>query len=522
MNGVICLIANNTVTVGTTMQRRDFLRTGIAGTAALTLAACSQTPHFPNGQSPDDEAWFSFRQDFRGEILRPASADYQRRYPAANSRFDDRQPVMILRPLDTNDVQLAINFVKRYQLPLVVRAGGHSYTGLSSGIGILLDTSSLQQVSYADGVATIGAGARLGQVYASLGQYQQSIPAGSCASVGIAGLLTGGGLGIADREFGLTCDALLEAEMVTADGEIRTINASEHADLFWALRGGGGGQFGVLTQLKLKTFSSAPIRNYIGRYPLKDGELVLQQWQLWAAQLPDTVWTQLAIWINGNASEKPEIQIRCCGIGHPTEVTQAWQQLEASLAGLWGDIDMQDHQYLDFMLSDCKNMEQQQCQLPQQHPAGRLKRVAMAGSSDMFAKPLAKPGRQQLIKSLRQLQQQGKSGAVLLTLMGGAITRTAHDASAFAHRNALFSAQYMTIFAEHTAEPTIADGAVWCHQMRGQMRRWSTGGAYLNYSDGLLQAPARAYYGSHYRRLQQIKRQYDPANLFRQFQGISS
>ncbi len=504
------------------MQRRDFLRTGLLGSAALTLAACSQTPHFPSGQTPDDETWQQFRQAFRGEILRPSSPDYQQRYPAANSRFDHLQPVLILRPLDAADVQLTLKLVRRYQLPLQVRAGGHSYTGLSSGNGILLDTSSLQQVSYADGVATIGAGARLGQVYASLGQYQQSIPAGSCASVGIAGLITGGGLGIADREFGLTCDALLEAEMVTADGEIRTINASEHADLFWALRGGGGGQFGVLTQLKMKTFPSAPIRNYIGRYPLKDGELVLRQWQLWAATLPDTVWTQLAIWINGAVTDKPEIQRRCCGIGHPTEVTQAWQQLEARLAGLWGDIDMQDHQYLDFMLSDCKNMEQQQCQLPQQHPSGRLKRVAMAGSSDMFGKPLDKAGRQQLLKALRQLQQQDGSGAVLMTLMGGAISKPAIHSSAFPHRHALFSAQYLTIFAEHSAESMVADGAVWCHKMRVVMKRWSTGGAYLNYSDGLLRVPSRAYYGSHYRRLQQLKRQYDPDHVFRQFQGISS
>lgn len=512
------------------MLRREFLRIGLSGSVALSVAACSQTPDFATAQSPDapqavplpdDAAWQRFSQQFSGEILRPAHPDYQRCYPPANSRYDDRKPVLILRPGNSHDVQLTLNFVRQFKLPLVVRAGGHSYTGLSSGSGILLDTSSLQAISYQDGVATIGAGARLGQVYATLGQWQQSIPAGSCASVGLAGLLTGGGLGIADREFGLTCDALLEAELVTADGTIRTVSATQHADLFWALRGCGGGQFGVLTQLKMQTFATAPVRNYIARYPLKDGELVLKHWQQWAAQLPDTVWTQLAIWINGTVSAKPEIQIRCCGIGHPAAVTSAWQQLELRLAGLWGDIDMQDHQYLDFMLSDCKNMEQQQCQLPQQHPDGRLKRVAMAGSSDMFGKPLDKAASQTLLKALRQLQQQGGTGAVLLTLMGGAIGRLPVHDSAFAHRHALFSAQYLTIYPAQTAEQTIAAGAQWCHQMRVQMRRWSTGGAYLNYSDGLLRVPSRAYYGSHYRRLQQIKRQYDPDNLFRQFQGIS-
>ncbi len=504
------------------MQRRQFLSFCAALPATGLLGACST--HLPQIQSvlplPLAEDWQALQQSLRGELLYQDHSQFSWRATSANTRYDDVIPALIMRPADAADVQNCVRFIRRFALPFAIRGGGHSYTGLSSSRGVLLDMSLLSEIRLEQDVAVIGAGAKLGDVYAVLGQQQRSIPAGSCASVGIAGLLQGGGLGIADRMYGLTCDALLEAEIVTADGQLLRCNANEHAALFWALRGGGGGQFGVITALKMQTFASAPVRNYIGRYPLKDGELVLREWQLWAANLPDTVWTQLAIWVNGKTSASPEIQIRCCSIGHQADVTRAWQQLELRLASLWGDVDMQDHQYLDFMLSDCKGLDRPQCKLPSQDEQGKLRRVATAGSSDMFAKALDRSAVQALLTALRRRQQQGQVGAVLLMLMGGAISQKAKDYSAFAHRKALFSAQYLAIHPAGTEEAVLAQSADWCHQMRYLLRRASTGGAYLNYTDALMKQPAKAYYAGHYQRLQQIKRQYDPTNLFAQPQGI--
>jgi hypothetical protein len=504
------------------LLRRQFLGLCSAVPALSALSGCSQP--LPQIQSvapqPSAEDWLTLQQQLQGELLFSQHAEFQWRGRAANSRYDHKIPALIARPASSLDVQQLVRFISRFALPFAIRGGGHSYTGLSSTSGVLIDLGLLNQISLEQEIASIGAGATLGNVYAALGQWQRSIPAGSCAGVGIAGLVQGGGLGIADRLYGLTCDALLEAEIVTADGEIRRCNNSENSDLFWAVRGGGGGQFGILTALKMQTFASAPVRNYIGRYPLKDGELVLQEWQRWAAQLPDTVWTQLAIWVNGNSKKAPEIQIRCCGIGHQADVTTAWQQLENRLSSLWGEVDMQDHQYLDFMLSDCRGLDTNQCKLPTQHEAGQLKRVAMAGSSDMFYKAMDQAGCRTLLTALRRRASQNQTGAVLLTLMGGAIADKPGDFNAFAHRQALFSAQYLTIHPEHSPESLLAQSADWCHQMRYQMRRWSSGGAYLNYTDALMKHPAKAYYASHYARLQQIKRRYDPQSLFRQPQGI--
>ena len=135
----------------------------------------------------------------------------------------------------------------------------------------------------------------MGDIYRYLGQFEQSIPAGSCASVGVVGLVSGGGLGIADRVHGLTCDALLSVEVVLADGRALHCDAQQHADFYWAIRGGCAANFGIITSLRFKTFQSAPIRNYIARYKLSDAEFVLQEWQKWTSNDPPASYGRLFV-----------------------------------------------------------------------------------------------------------------------------------------------------------------------------------------------------------------------------------
>ena len=501
------------------MQRRQFF-TLAAASAALAGCQFSQLPVFSTPAIPDLAQWQALQQQLSGTLLFHDAADFDRLKKAANARYDAVPTAVIIRCNNTADVQHSIRFIALHRLPFAVRSGGHSYTGLSSTPGVLLDIGALDQVQLTGDIASIGAGAKLGDVYATLGQQQRSIPAGSCASVGIAGLVLGGGLGIADRVHGLTCDALLQVELVTADGELLLCDQQNHPELFWALRGGGGGQFGIATRFTLQTFATAPIRNYIGRYPLSEGPGVLANWQRWLSTLPDEVWSQATIWFNGQPDSTPEIQLRVCGIGQPVLVSQQWQRLADLLSGFWSDIDMQDHQYLDFMLNDCDNMEMPQCKLPNQHASGQLKRVAMAGSSDIFQRYLPKAGLQQLLLAIEKRHQAGFRGGVMLTAMGGAIGRTSLQQSVFAHRDALLSAQYLFSGPVGTPETMLLEGEIWVHQMRKLMRRWSTGGAYVNYTDGRLKNWAKAYYGGQYPQLRRIKSRYDPGNLFRFPQSI--
>ncbi len=501
------------------MQRRAFL--GFSVLTLATLSGCSVMPALPSASQnePEPQDWQQLASQFQGELLLPDSEHFDRLRKAANARYDEVVPALIMRCKNASDVQLAVNFVRNFALPFVVRSGGHSYTGLSSTQGVLIDVGLMQQIELVGDIAIIGSGAKLGDVYATLGRHHRSIPAGSCASVGIAGLVQGGGLGVADRRYGLSCDALQSIDIVTADGELRHCSAIEHADLFWALRGGGGGQFGIVTQLQMQTFPTAPVRNYIGRYPLKHGLQVLQNWQLWLSELPDDIWSQATIWFNGQQNE-PEIQIRACAIGEPLLLTRHWQQLEQRLIGIWSELDMQDHQYLDFMLTDCAGLEMPQCKLPNQDEAGVLKRVAMAGSSDIFSRYLHTAALKTLLREIEKRHQNGHRGGVMLTAMGGAIQKLKHDDTAFAHRQAVLSAQYLMSGPVGSPESLLQEGAVWVNRMRHLMKTWSSGGAYLNYTDALLKNWQQAYYGDHYARLQQIKGRYDPKQLFRFAQGI--
>jgi hypothetical protein len=503
------------------LQRRQFLKFS-AATAAANLVGCQlpATTDTLHDGLPSAVHWRELSEQLTGSVLRPSANDFERQKKAANARYDDINTAAIIQCATTCDVQLAIRFVVQHQLPFAVRSGGHSYTGLSSTSGVLIDIGPLNQVHLKDDIASIGAGAKLGDVYAILGQQQRSIPAGSCASVGIAGLVLGGGLGIADRRFGLTCDALRRVELVTASGDILYCSASEHPELFWALRGGGGGQFGIATQFEFATFATAPVRNYIGRYPLQEGNKVLEKWQQWLKSLPGEIWTQATVWFNGQPTSQPEIQLRACSIGHPDLLSDYWHQLEHQLRGVWSEVDMQDHHYLDFMLSDCAGMEMPECKLPNQHERGQLKRVAMAGSSDIFNEYLPLSALHHLLNAIRKRHQQGFRGGLMLTSMGGAIAKVKPSESAFAHRQAVLSAQYLFSGPVGTPEAMVQEGAMWVNQMRKQMRPWSTNGAYLNYTDALLKDWPQAYYGDNYVALQQLKRQYDPGNVFRFAQSI--
>ncbi|MFC4654130.1 FAD-binding oxidoreductase [Rheinheimera marina] len=500
------------------MHRREFFSQSAAwltATAALQLTGCQLKPALP-----ETADWQQLRQGFKGQLLFPADPLFSRFAKAANSRFDAIQPALIARPVHASDVQLVLAFAWQFQLPLVGRCGGHNYAGYSSTQGVLLDFALMDQIELQGETAWIGAGAKLGDVYFQLSQQGRSIPAGSCVGVGISGLTLGGGMGMADRKYGLTCDALLEAELVTATGELLRCSAQQNSELFWGLRGGGGGQFGLVTRLKFRTFATAEVLSCHAYFQFEQALPVLNLWQHWSRQLPRELWSQAAFWWTDDQSKAPVLQIRVSSLGATKELQQQWATWLRRLPSQPFEQDVVLHDYAEYMLSDCAGLEMQQCKLPHQSEQGVLRRVAMAGSSDFFQGPLPKAGLDALLDAVQQRQQQGHGGGILLTLMGGAIRDLAHNDSAFAHRAADFCTQYLVSRPVGTAEQELQQADLWMGQMRLTMAPWSTGGAYLNYTDPLLSNWPQAYYADHYPRLQRLKKQYDPEGMLRFAQKI--
>ncbi|TMC21059.1 MAG: FAD-dependent oxidoreductase, partial [Chloroflexi bacterium] len=195
---------------------------------------------------PTETDWATLASQLNGSLIRPGHAQYATAHQLFDPRYDSIQPAAIAYCASAKDVQNCLAFVRNFALPVAPRAGGHSYAGYSTTTGLLIDVTRMNEITtdVTSGTALIGAGARLIDVYARLAQDNLVLPAGSCPTVGITGLTLGGGIGVLGRKFGLTCDNMLSAQVVTADGRLLICNTQHYADLFWTLRGGGGGNFG--------------------------------------------------------------------------------------------------------------------------------------------------------------------------------------------------------------------------------------------------------------------------------------
>lgn len=491
------------------MERRQFLALG--GAAAWT-AGCGGGGSPAPAPSPAPPAggtdWGGLAGQLQGPLLRPGQADFDRYARAANARYDTLQPQAIARCASSADVTAALAFARQQQLGFTARSGGHSYLGASSGSQLLIDMGTLDSVHLDGDRVTVGTGAKLSDVYDSLITAGRCIPSGSCVSVGIAGITLGGGVGVLDRAHGLSCDSVLSARVVTADGQLLDCSDTLRPDLFWALRGGGGGQVGLVTSLTFQTHAVAPLTQFGATFTLAELPAVLAAWQAWPQTMPDAIWSQLALSGQG-------LRLWGIAIGDAAFVQPHWSALLARTGRTPADAAMQARSYRDVMLGGCAALSRAQCHLPSQNASGVLGRVAMAASSDFFDAPLDAAGIEALRTAMQLRRDSGRAGAVLLNLMGGAIARVAPDATAFAHRRALFSAQYLAELPAGTAAATLDEAASWTHGMRTTMQPWSSGGAYVNYLDGLLTRPAEAYYGANLARLRQVKQSYDPTGVFK-------
>ncbi len=396
---------------------------------------------------------------------------------------------------------------------IVARSGGHSYGGYSTTPGVTVDVSRLKAVALdGHGRAVIGAGARLIDVYDVLAQHGRTVPAGSCPSVAIAGLALGGGVGFAARKFGLTCDNLLQATVVLGNGSVAVCNASRYPDLYWALRGGGGGNFGIVTRFAFRTHPIAPVATYALEWPWSDAERVVQAWQRLAPHAPDGLFSVLNL--STAVGGRPRITSAGQFLGTSAELRALVKPLAET--GTPTRFTVTSRGYLDAqrMWAGCSGTIAE-CHLP---PQGHLGRSTFKGKSSFANKPLSARGIETMIRQIEARTSTGSgSGIILLDSYGGAINRVKKDSTAFVHRDALFSMQFLAYWdPSAAAEPNLR----WLANFYGAMRPYVSSFAYQNYIDPDLASWAHAYYGANLDRLIAVKRRYDPQNVFRSRQSI--
>ena len=449
----------------------------------------------------------------RGEVVLPGSSTYDQARLLFDTRFDAVMPRAIVFCESTADVQRTVRWARRHSVRIVPRSGGHSYGGYSTTSGVIVDVSRLNGVTLDPGRrAVVGAGARLIDVYAGLAQHGRTVPAGSCPTVGIAGLALGGGVGFASRKYGLTCDNLIEAMVVLADGSAVVANAHTHPDLYWALRGGGGGNFGIVTRLVFRTHPVGQVATYAIEWPWSDAAKVVQAWQKLAPHAPDGLFSVL----NLNAAAGGHARITSAGqlLGSADRLRELVKPL--ANAGTPTRFTVSSRSYLDAqeMWAGCSGTIAE-CHLP---PQGQVGRSTFKGKSSIANKPLTVSGINTMIRQIEARITTGSgSGIILLDSYGGAINRVKKDATAFVHRDALFSMQYLAYWSPSAAaEPNLR----WLRSFYSAMRPYVSPFAYQNYIDPELANWGRAYYGTNLGRLVAVKQRYDPQNVFRSRQSI--
>src|SRR5215213_2221498 len=409
------------------LDRRQFL-VGTAGGAILL-----RLPAESSGISK--RALRELRSVMRGRVLVPRDSTRI----VYNRRFEGLRPDAVVHVESTVDVAAAVRWADRFDVRVVARSGGHSYAGYSStGDGVVLDLSKLREVRVARGRATIGPAAQLIDVQRALTRRGVTVPSGSCPSVGIGGLALGGGHGLAGRRFGLTSDNLLAARIVTADGRVRHVDADTNEDLFWACRGGGGGNFGIVTALTLKTHRAPGGAWFSVSWPWSQAEQALAAWQRFAPEAPPALTSIFSLGTSGGSGAP-----RVAAVGQYFGDLATLRRLVRPLTRVAGaSLSSGGSTYFSLVLrwAGCLDGGFAACH--------RSTRSSFFANSDYFHKPLGPRGRATMVDWIERRQRNPSlgSGALLLDAYGGALNRPARDATAFVHRDMLFSLQYLAYF----------------------------------------------------------------------------
>ncbi|NOV24272.1 FAD-binding oxidoreductase [Cupriavidus necator] len=437
------------------------------------------------------------RRALHGHLVLDGDPDYEQARRVWNGAVD-KYPALVIYCADAHDVGAAIRFARSAAMPLAVRSGGHNVAGLSvCDGGVVIDLSAMKGIDVDAGrrVARAEAGLNLGEFDRATMRHGLATTMGVNSDTGIAGLTLGGGFGKLGRRYGLSCDNLLAAEIVAADGALRIASEQENPDLLWALRGGGG-NFGIVTAFHFRLHPiPSHLLTYSVRYRWAHAPEALRQYGVFACGAPDEVCADAALVTD--ASGERYFSVSACYVGPLETGREALRPLIDS--GIPGEATLEPRTYLAMQSSNDSVF-----------PRGRryywkaqfLQRI----DGEAIAAMLAEYARTPSVSSLLVLQH-----------VGGAIARVPSGATPYVNRDANFDCFPIAIWDDPAEDDKQME---WARAMWQAVRPFSTGGVYANNLGDEGKDRVRAAYGENYARLVEIKRKYDPDNLFRMNQNI--
>jgi FAD/FMN-containing dehydrogenase len=459
--------------------------------------------------APTKADWNALQSVISGDVLLPDSPGYDSARKPAIATFHDVRPQAVVTCRTPEDVSEAISLARRSGLRAAVRSGGHCFAGRSSTEGIVIDVSPMRSVSISGGVATVGAGARLGDVYDALDGHGLTIPAGCAPTVGISGLALGGGLGILGRKYGLTSDSLLGARVVLADGRLVECDENRGGELFWALRGSGGCNFGVLTSLIFGTVVAPDVTAFHLIWPEVCAAKVVEAWQAWSPSGPDELAASVLLTASGDPDRPPVVNVFGAMLGTDSD-TEGLLEVLVARAGM------------DPATASLRHASYRETKrhLAEHGPGDDRPDGHPYGKSEFFRRPLPAEAIESLVETFSEGRMSGESRELDLTPWGGGYNRVPEEASAFAHRRELFLLKHAVTVGPNASATERETARRWLARSWATVHPWSSGGVYPNFPDPDLEGWARAYHGTNLERLARVKARYDPDGFFGFHQSI--
>jgi FAD/FMN-containing dehydrogenase len=446
------------------------------------------------------EAAASLAAGFSGQVLRPGDVGYEEARKVHNGLVDKR-PALIARCHAVSDVVAALDVARKLGLEVAVRGGGHNVAGRATiDGGVMIDLSPMNGVAVDPKARTVRAqgGATWADLNAATQKHSLAVTGGVVSATGVGGLTLGGGLGWLMGKYGLALDNLRSVELVTADGKVLKVSKQSEPDLFWALRGGGG-NFGIATSFEFDLYAVGP--NVVAGpivHPIASARDVLKFFRDATRSLADEQILFAGLTHAPDGSGTPVAALVTCHCGSPAEAERAVQPLKQFGTPLVDGIGPVAYEQLNTALD--ASFPKGALSYWKSHFLAELSDAAIETMVDCFAR-CPTPMSQFLIEHLH-----------------GAATRVGVSETAFPHRKEGYN---FLVLAQWTHPADTGACIEWARETARLMRPFFAAGRYVNYlDDDETGDPVAAAYGPNYRRLQQIKAKYDPANVFRMNQNI--
>lgn len=473
------------------ISRQAFLRGAVGALAAGAVLGAPRV-----AADPRPSGWEGLSTALGGKVLLPDSPQFAGAKQVFNTNYNGSTPAAVVTPTSAADVQKAMAFAAAHNLKVAPRSGGHSYTGASTANGtMVLDLRQLPgDANYdaATGQVTVTPATSLYTMHRTLAAVGRGVPTGTCPSVGAAGHALGGGMGAQSRHAGLLCDQLTSASVVLPSGQAVTASAASNPDLFWALRGGGGGNFGVTTSLTFATFPTKDVDAVNLNFPPQSFAQVLVGWQNWLRTADPNSWALADATVDAMGVHCRILATCPAGSGNSAAaaITQA--------VGIQpSGVENHTFNYMDLVnYLAVGNLNPQ--------PLGYV------GGSDVFPTVNAAVA-QGIAAAVNAFPRNAGRMLAIMHALDGALATVAPAATAFPWRRQSALVQW---YVETSGDPAAATN--WLASAHQAVQQYSVGG-YVNYLEA-NQSPAR-YCGPNLSRLSAVRQKYDPGRVM--FSGLN-